>query len=86
MKPSDFTNHPHGSVLSNYESEQVARNIMVILARTGNKFRVIAWDEYRDERKKDGNFSEKERGYFDRVSGFCVAAESAVAFCRNWES
>lgn len=84
MKPSNFCTHPYDSVLKNNESETVARNIMVILKRTGNKFRTLSWDEYKAEREKDGQFTWSEREYFDRVSGFCTSAESAIAFCENW--
>jgi len=84
MTPKDFNKHPYGSVLQNSESETVARNIMVILFRTGNAFRLLEWNEYKEERQKDGNFTESEKKYFDRVAGFCVSAESAKAFCEGW--
>lgn len=84
MEPSDFKNEPFNSVLSNSESETVARNIMVILSRTGNTFRLLSWEEYMAERQKDGNFTQSEKQYFDRVVGFCVTAESAKAFCPTW--
>jgi len=38
-KPSDFTNEPMGSVLQKSEAETVARNIMVILKRTGDTYK-----------------------------------------------
>jgi len=38
MKPSDFTTQPMGSVLGKYEAETVAKNIMLILKRTGDEF------------------------------------------------
>jgi hypothetical protein len=84
MKPSEFTKHPYGSVLQNNESESVARNIMVILTRLGDEFRLLSWGEYKQEREKDGNFTMSEKTYFDRVVGFCVAAESAKAFSPAW--
>mgnify|MGYP006935488746 FL=1 len=84
MKPSNFTKTPFNSVLKKSEFETVARNIMVILSRSGNEFRLLSWDEYKEHRIKDGNFTESERQYFDRVVGFCVAAESAMAFCPTW--
>ena len=84
MKPSDFNKHPYGSVLQNNESEVVARNIMVILSHAGNEFRLLSWGEYKEARQKDGNFTESEKLYFDKVVGFCVTAESAKAFCANW--
>lgn len=84
MKPSSFMKHPYGSVLANSESETIARNIMVILARTGDKFRSISWEEYRSHRQADGNFTSSEKSYFDRVAGFCTSEESAKAFCPGW--
>ena len=86
MKPSQFTKHPYDSVLENNESETVARNVMVILSRTGNKFRALTWEEYSEHREKDGNFTQSEKSYFDRVAGFCVSEESAKAFCPQWAS
>jgi len=84
MKPSNFTTHPYGSILQNNESETVARNIMVILSRLGDEFRLLTWDEYKEQRMKDGKFTESEKPLFERVVGFCVAAESANAFCNGW--
>lgn len=86
MKPNNFTNHPYDSVLKNTESEIVARNIMKILERTGNEFRLLGWDEYKAERIKDGSFTESEKTYFDKVVGFCISEHSASAFCANWAS
>ncbi len=86
MKPSDFTKYPFDSVLQNNECETVARNIMVILRRTGDEFRILSWGEYKQERVKDGGFTMSEKDYFDRVAGFCVAAESAQAFSPAWKN
>ena len=59
LKPSDFMGaHPFDSLMQKSESETIARNIMAILGRTGNKFRLLNWDEYKKERLKDGNFNE----------------------------
>ena len=66
--PATFTNYPWSSVLQNHESEMIARNIMIILTRTGNEFRELTWDEYKTERLKDGQFTENEKRYFDQVS------------------
>lgn len=84
LQPKNFLSHPYNSVMNNSEHETVARNIMVLLDRTGGVFRPLSWEEYKAERQKDGNFSEAEKYYFDRVAGFCVAAESAMAFCPGW--
>lgn len=84
MKPSDFLNHPYDSVLHNHESEIVARNIMVILSKTGNEFRLLPWQEYKEHRIKNGNFTSNEKYYFDRVVDFCTSEQSAKLFCKNW--
>ena len=84
MKPSDFTEHPYNSLLKKSEPETIARNIMVILKRTGNTFRRLDWDKYKDERLKDGNFTESEHAYFDKVSPYCTSAEQAAKFSPTW--
>ncbi len=85
MKPSDFLSHPMDSVSRKSEAETVARNIMVILSKTGNTFRPFGWDEYRRERLKDGNFSQEEQLYFDQVIGFCQSNLTAQLFSPEWE-
>lgn len=80
MKPSDFTNYPIASILQKNEAEAIARNIMVILRRTGNTWRNLPWDEYVEHRKKDGNFTESEKVYFDKVIGYCQSPETAKLF------
>ncbi len=83
-KPSNFTSHPFSSVLRKSEAETIARNIMVILKRTGDKFRELTWDEYKTEREKDGKFSNGEKSYFDQVIGYCKSAETAKLFSKAW--
>lgn len=85
MKPSNFTKQPIASVLQKSEAETIARNIMVILKRTGDSFRPLSWDEYKAERLKDGHFTESEKRYFDQVIGYCSDAESAKSFSPAWE-
>lgn len=85
MEPSDFTSHPFSLVLQNCEAEVVARNIMVILERTGNTFRPLLWDEYKAEREKDGHFTEREREYFDKVIKYCKSADTARCFSKGWD-
>lgn len=84
MKPSNFRSFPFDSVLHNSESEQVAKNIMGILWRTGDEWRLLSWKEYKAYREMDGHFTESEKDYFDKVVGFCVAEASANAFCNGW--
>lgn len=84
MKPSDFTNQPYNSALQKTEAEIVARNVMVILKRTGNEFRKLTWEEYTEERKKDGNFTESEKQYFDKVIPYCEAPMTARLFSPEW--
>lgn len=82
--PGNFTKHPYNSITHKSECETVARNIMVILSRTGNTFRVLDWNEYKAERLKDGNFTESEKTYFDRVVDYCATVESAMKFSPGW--
>lgn len=82
--PSNFLGFPMGSVLQKSEAETIARNIMVILERTGNKFRKLTWDEYKKERMKDGGFSEGEKKYFDDVIDYCKSGDTAKLFCKDW--
>ncbi len=84
LKPSNFTSTPFDSVLKKSEAETVARNVMVILKRTGDEFRLLSWEEYRQERMKDGSFTESEKTYFEQVAGFCTTAAAAQAFCAGW--
>ena len=84
MKPSDFRKHPLDSILQNTESEIVARNIMVILARTGDEFRLMEWDEYLREREADGLYLGMEQRYFEMVRGYCVSEKTARQFCSDW--
>jgi hypothetical protein len=84
MKPSDFHSHPYDSVLKNNESETVARNIMVILTRLGDTWQELPWDTYVEHRQKDGNFSIKERAYFDKVVNYTISPDAAKRFSPTW--
>jgi hypothetical protein len=87
-RPSDFSNiEPTMSVAPGphkCESEMIAQNIMVILKRNGNRFRSLPWSEYKAERKKDGNFTEEEKSYFDKVIGYCKNEDTARLFSHKW--
>lgn len=84
MKPSNFTSDPMGSVLQKSEAETIAQNIMRILKRTGDEFRPLSWEEYKQKRLKDGGFTEGERGYFDNVIDYCKSGDTAKLFCKTW--
>jgi hypothetical protein len=85
LKPSDFCNYPWDSVSKNSESEIIAVNIMKIRRRIGDTWGELAWDKYKEERLKDGRFSEYwEKHYFDNIKGWCVSAEKALQFCPHW--
>lgn len=84
LTPFNFTDTPMNSIFKDYNYEIIAQNIMKILKRTGNKFRLLTWDEYKTIRQKDGYFSESEKKYFLEVVGFCVNAERAQQFCSDW--
>lgn len=84
--PELFLGKPWASVLGKSESETVARNIMVILQRTGNKFRELTWNEYKEERLKDGNFTEEENVYFKDVSYLSKGnKEDVLGFSESWK-
>jgi len=83
--PKDFTDKPTNSILQKSETETIARNIMVILERTGNTFRPISWGEYKEERRKDGNFTESELKYFNAVSPYCQSQKIAELFSPAWK-
>lgn len=84
MNPSNFIEHPYDSILRNLEAETIARNIMVIMKRTGDKFRELTWEEYKVQRLNDGNFSTSEQFYFDKVVEYCKSAHSATLFSPTW--
>jgi hypothetical protein len=89
-KPSDFLNHPYDSIAGKSSVETVARNIMVILERTGNTFRELSWNEYKEHILKDRDpcqgrdVTEKEKGHFESVLHFCVSAKAANSFSSDW--
>lgn len=85
MQPSNFTTHPYDSILQKSEAETVARNIMVILARTGDIWRELSWKEYQDERKVDGKYADTEYGYFEQVKWVGYSESNARKFSPAWE-
>lgn len=84
IRPSQFIENPMDSVLKKSESETVARNIMTILDRTGDIFRDLTFDEYKQERVKDGRFSENEKFYFDKIISYLKSADTARLFSDFW--
>ena len=85
--PKDFSKaSPFSSVTQKSECETIATNIMVILSRTGDTFRELSWDEYKEERQKDKNFSEGEKGFFDRVIDYCKNEDTARLFSEGWKA
>lgn len=84
--PKDFLKHPYDSVLGNFEDEVVARNIMVILSRTGNTWRRLTWSEYQSERTKDGGFTASEESHFFKVcESYCSDENGAKSFSPAWK-
>lgn len=85
IKPSDFTRvSPMGSVLRKAEAEIIARNIMTILSRTGDEWKKLTYDEYKEERLKDGNYSSGEEKYFNQVIDYCTSPNTAKLFASDW--
>ena len=73
-----------GSTSQTPECEAVAKNLLAIFARNSNVFKPIAWNEYVNERKADGDFSENEKPYFDELIQHCKDAESFALFSLKW--
>jgi len=73
------------SVFMKSEHETIALNIMIILKRTGDKFRKLSYKEYETERLKDGNYSKVEKVYFDQVIKYCKNATTARLFSKAWD-
>lgn len=84
LAPEDFTEFPYSSTLCKVEAEVIAMNIMVILSRTENKFRKLAWKEYKKERLKDEDFTDGEHEYFDKVIDYCKSSDTAKLFSNVW--
>lgn len=89
LNPSDFAKiFPIRSRFNKFEHEKVARNIMIILKRTGNEFRDLSWQEYKKERLKDGalvKLVDNEKKYFIDVIRWCVTAHNAKQFSPQWD-
>lgn len=83
-QPSDFEKHPYDSVHQRMETEVVARNIMVILSRTGNTWRRLTWEEYQTERLKDGEFTMSEFREFEAALPYCTSESQARLFSPEW--
>ena len=84
MKPSNYITYPWSSVCKKSECETIAMNIMIILKRTGDEFRDLSFEEYKSERLKDGNFTEREKEYFEQVIGYCKSPDTAKLFSKSW--
>ena len=91
LKPSDFLNLPVGSKLRESHDilfaqmvEITALNIMTILARTGNDWRLLQWDEFRSELDKHGNYPPGTRKFFNYAVAHTQSAEAAKQFCPVW--
>lgn len=85
MKPSNFKKaSPMGSVLQKLEAEIVISNIITILSRTGDEWRKLTYDEYKQERLKDGNYSDGEEKYFNQVVDYTISPDTAKLFAPDW--
>jgi hypothetical protein len=85
MKPSKLKNvSAMGSVSQKAEAETIAENIIIILSRTGDKWRKLTYTEYKEERLKDGNYSSIEEKYFNQVIDYCISVDTAKLFAPSW--
>ena len=50
----------------------------------GDEWRSLSWKEYKENRLLKGNFSEKEKTYFDKVIKFCESSQAAAEFSDDW--
>lgn len=88
--PKDFIKYPWGSVFQNSERETVALNIMKILSRTGDSFRNLSWEEYLEERVKDGGGNTHNQDYLSEhtcfldVAKYTTSESGARNFCPDW--
>jgi hypothetical protein len=85
--PGDFCGKPWNSILQKSECETIARNCMVILKRTGNKWRTLSEEEYLEQRLADGasEYAAKaELPYFRQVLAYTTSAEQAATFSASW--
>lgn len=85
LKPSHFTCYPWNSVLQKAEAEIVICNIMKILSRLENEFRQLSWNQYKEEKLKDRDFSENEHDYFNEVILYCKDSDSVMSFSKEWK-
>ena len=85
LTPKDFaTIFPLRSRFGKAEAEMVALNIMVILARTGNIWRKLEWNEYTRERVKDGALTDSDQYYFEKVVEHTQSPIMAERFSAEW--
>lgn len=85
--PSDFLDHPYDSIFGASEHETIATNIMQILKRTGNTWRVLSEEEYIQECKKDRKYiPDIEIKIFRDVVVHCSTAEAAEEFSPDWRT
>jgi hypothetical protein len=98
-KPSDFaTTYPWSSVAQKSETESIAVNIMKILKRTGDEWRELTWEEYKEIRLADEaaalakdpkyriNFAEYlEKPAFEQALPYTTSAAKACEFSRCWK-
>jgi hypothetical protein len=59
------------------EAEIIFMNIMLIMERLGDKWINLSWEQYKQERQKDGNFHETECQYFEEVHPYTLSADLA---------
>lgn len=85
MNPSHLKNvFGHDSVFQKMEAEIIANNIILILSRTGDVWRKLTFDEYKQERLKDNNFGVFEEKYFNQVIDYCISPDTAKLFSPDW--
>ena len=67
--PKDYIGKYWDSVFQNIQTEIVWNNIILILSRTGDYWRTLTWEEYKNERINDAPTDK---------SGFCEFQEKPL--------
>lgn len=89
IKPSDFSQtYPWDSIFQDANAETIAVNILKILKRNGDTWRLLTEDEYKEARFEDPNLAElhldAELEYFNQVCQYLDNPENAAKFSPDW--
>jgi len=90
IKPSDFIQtKPWDSIAEDSDAETIAVNILKILKRNGDTWRLLTEDEYKEARfKNDPDLQQRhlnaELKYFNQYCQYLDSPENAAKFSPDW--